>query len=232
MPFNGDRVSWQDREEGSVATGTAIQVQPMRHRSKSVCHITTTRTVVPFLSRAQKVFWTHQCKRPLALVRDGAAPAQKRVWVVQKTLGKPLLPGPKRVKKDLLHPHLTTLETSPFWAISQVHSIPTLASLAILGICFLLARAWVRLMRHQHLGMTLSFVTRPNLFGKLMSIEITCNKLESCTDLVYSQSNSWVLRSKKVLDKLPKIFHTKTRVHRNFTLKQQAQGQGHCKFLA
>ena len=38
-------------------------------------------------------------KRPLALVWNGVAPVQKRVWVVQKTLGRPLLPGPKRVKK-------------------------------------------------------------------------------------------------------------------------------------
>ena len=38
-------------------------------------------------------------KRPLALVRNGVAPVQKRVWVAQKTLGRPLLPGPKRVKK-------------------------------------------------------------------------------------------------------------------------------------
>ena len=38
-------------------------------------------------------------KRPLALVQNGVAPVQKRVWVVQKTLGRPLLPGPKRVKK-------------------------------------------------------------------------------------------------------------------------------------
>ena len=38
-------------------------------------------------------------KRPLALVRNGVAPVQKRVSVVQKTLGRPLLPGPKRVKK-------------------------------------------------------------------------------------------------------------------------------------
>ena len=35
-------------------------------------------------------------KRPLALVRNGVAPVQKRVWVMQKTLGRPLLPGPKR----------------------------------------------------------------------------------------------------------------------------------------
>ena len=39
---------------------------------------------------------------------------QKRVWVVQKTLGRPLLPGPKRVKKDLLHPPLTTFGEFPF----------------------------------------------------------------------------------------------------------------------
>ena len=38
-------------------------------------------------------------KRPLALVRNGVAPVQNRVWVVQKTLGRPLLPGPNKVKK-------------------------------------------------------------------------------------------------------------------------------------
>ena len=38
-------------------------------------------------------------KRPLALVRNGVAPVQKRVWVVQTTLWRPLLPGPKRVRK-------------------------------------------------------------------------------------------------------------------------------------
>ena len=53
-------------------------------------------------------------KRPLALVRNGVAPVQKRVWVVQKTLLHPLLPGPKRVKKDLLHPPLTTFGDFPF----------------------------------------------------------------------------------------------------------------------
>ena len=53
-------------------------------------------------------------KRPLALVRNRVAPVQKRVWVVQKTLGRPLLPGPKRVKKDLLHHPLTTFGDFPF----------------------------------------------------------------------------------------------------------------------
>ena len=38
-------------------------------------------------------------KRPLEPVRNGVAPVGKRVWVVQKTLGRPVLPGPKRVKK-------------------------------------------------------------------------------------------------------------------------------------
>ena len=53
-------------------------------------------------------------KRPLALVRNGVAPVQKRVWVVQKTLGRPFLPGPKRSQKDLLHPPLTTFGDFPF----------------------------------------------------------------------------------------------------------------------
>ena len=53
-------------------------------------------------------------KRPLALVRVGVAPVQKRVWVVQKTLGRPLLPGPKKSQKDLLHPPLTTFGDFPF----------------------------------------------------------------------------------------------------------------------
>ena len=38
------------------------------------------------------------CKRSFG-PRKQDAPVQKRVWVVQKTLGRPLLPGPKRVKK-------------------------------------------------------------------------------------------------------------------------------------
>ena len=53
-------------------------------------------------------------KRPLALVRNRVAPVQKRVWVVQKTLGRPLLPGPTRVQKDPLHPPLTTFGDFPF----------------------------------------------------------------------------------------------------------------------
>ena len=53
-------------------------------------------------------------KRPLALVRNGAAPVQKRVWVVQKTLGRPLLPGAQKSQKDLLHPPLTTFGDFPF----------------------------------------------------------------------------------------------------------------------
>ena len=52
-------------------------------------------------------------KRPLARVRNRVAPVQKRVWVVQKTLGRPLLPGPKRSQKDLLHPPLTTFGDFP-----------------------------------------------------------------------------------------------------------------------
>ena len=35
-------------------------------------------------------------KRPLALVRNGVALVQNRAWVVQTTLRRPLLPGPKR----------------------------------------------------------------------------------------------------------------------------------------
>ena len=53
-------------------------------------------------------------KRPLAMVRNGVAPVQKRVWVVQKTLGRPSLPGPKRSQKDLLHPPLITFGDFPF----------------------------------------------------------------------------------------------------------------------
>ena len=44
------------------------------------------------LERMQQVFWTAS-KKPFALVH--IAPVQKRVWVVQKTLRRPLLPGSK-----------------------------------------------------------------------------------------------------------------------------------------
>ena len=50
----------------------------------------------------------------LALVQNGVAPVQKRVWVVQKTLGRPLLAGPEGSQKDLLHPPLTTFGDFPF----------------------------------------------------------------------------------------------------------------------
>ena len=50
---------------------------------------------------------------------------QKRVWVVQKTLGRPLLPGPKRVKKTCCTLSSPLSGISTFRAISQVHSIPT-----------------------------------------------------------------------------------------------------------
>ena len=53
-------------------------------------------------------------KRPLALVQNRVAPVQKRVWVVQTTLGRHLLPGPKRSRKDLLHPLPTTFGDFPF----------------------------------------------------------------------------------------------------------------------
>ena len=53
--------------------------------------------------RVQKVFSDPASKRPLALVRNGVAPVGGA-----KTLGRPLLPGPKRSQKDLLHPPLTT----------------------------------------------------------------------------------------------------------------------------
>ena len=53
-------------------------------------------------------------KRPLALVQNGVAPVQKRVWMAQKTLRRPLLPGPKKSQKDLLDPPLTTFGDFPF----------------------------------------------------------------------------------------------------------------------
>ena len=48
-------------------------------------------------------------KGPLALVQKRVAPVQNRVWVVQKTLGRPLLPVSK-----------TPFAPSPnhFWVIS------------------------------------------------------------------------------------------------------------------
>ena len=79
----------------------------------------------PKVVRGAKGLLDPACDRPLALARNGVGPVQKRVWVVQKTLGRPLLPKPKRVKPDLLHPPLTTFGDFPFWAISQLHSIPT-----------------------------------------------------------------------------------------------------------
>ena len=47
------------------------------------------------------------CQRPLALVQKRVAPVHHRVLVVQKTLGRHLLPG----FLNLLHPLLTTLGT-------------------------------------------------------------------------------------------------------------------------
>ena len=49
------------------------------------------------------------CQSLLALVQKRVAPVQNRVWVVQKTLGRPLLPGSK-----------TPFAPSPnhFWEIS------------------------------------------------------------------------------------------------------------------
>ena len=52
--------------------------------------------------------------RNLCNMQRLVAPVQKRVWVVQKTLGRPLLPGPKKSQEDLLHPPLTTFGDFPF----------------------------------------------------------------------------------------------------------------------
>ena len=60
-------------------------------------------------SRGGRTRSTQRAKTPLALVWNGVA---RVVWVVQKTLGRPLLPG----SRDLLHPSLTTFGDCPFSA--------------------------------------------------------------------------------------------------------------------
>ena len=58
-------------------------------------------------------------KRPLALVRNGVAPVQKRVWVVQKTLGRPLLPGGPKESKRPFAP-----SPNRFWRLSLFGQFP------------------------------------------------------------------------------------------------------------
>ena len=68
-------------------------------------------------------------KRPLALVRNGVAPVQERVWVVQRTLGRPLLPGPKKKSKRPLAP-----SPNHFWRLSLFGRFPrSTASQPFLG---------------------------------------------------------------------------------------------------
>ena len=42
------------------------------------------------------VFWTQRARRLSHQCKVGVTPMQKRSWVVQKTLGRPLLPGSQR----------------------------------------------------------------------------------------------------------------------------------------
>ena len=58
-------------------------------------------------------------KRPLALVRNGVAPAEKRVWVVQKTLGRPLRSlDPKESKRPCAP------SPNHFWRLSLCVQFP------------------------------------------------------------------------------------------------------------
>ena len=65
--------------------------------------------------RVQKVFWANGAKELLHWYKKRVAPVQNRVWVVQKTLGRPLLPWVK-----------TPLAPSPshLWEISIVGPSP------------------------------------------------------------------------------------------------------------
>ena len=82
--FNKERMSHLC--DSTVAGPTA------RRDNVLASNANTPLSVTPLLNVPYKGLLGQGCQKPLALVQHGFAPVQKRVLVVQKTLGRPFLP--------------------------------------------------------------------------------------------------------------------------------------------